>query len=285
MQAPEAILINQPLDLAATLDSGQCFRWLPEVDGAWIGVLGEDVVRLRKTGQHLVIESAPTSADQIVNRVMEYLRMDDDLTAIHQRLMEDPHVREGIRAYPGLRLLRQDAWETLAAFILSSTSNISRIRRTVESIALAYGRPVNLNGIERYTFPSPGELAEISETELRRLGCGFRAPYLSRAARAVAQGQIRLNELRGEHYELAQGALTSLFGVGDKIADCVMLFSLDRTEAFPVDRWVRRAMERWYGIGPFSRYEESRRWAWQRFGRDAGYANQYLFWSRRQRPD
>ena len=275
------VSVTQPLDLASTLDSGQCFRWRPEADGAWTGVLGGDMVRLRAADRGLMIESAPTPPEKMVERVMEYLRMDDDLPAIQRRLSADPHVARGVAAYPGLRLLRQDPWETLAGFILSSTSNIPRIRRTVELIAVSYGQAVTLGGTTRHTFPSPERLAQAGETELRRLGCGFRAPYLERAAQAVATGQLPLSGLRGVRYQEANAALTSLYGVGDKVADCVMLFSLDRLEAFPVDRWVQRAMEQWYGAGPLKRYDDARRWAWERFGRDAGYANQYLFWRRR----
>ncbi len=274
--------ITQPLDLASTLDSGQCFRWRPEADGAWTGVLGGDVVRLRAASQGLLIESAPTSPEQMVPRVMKYLRMDDDLPAIQRRLSVDPHMAQGVAAYPGLRLLRQDPWETLAAFILSSTSNIPRIRRTVELIAVSCGQAVTLDGMTRHTFPSPERLAQVGEAELRRLGCGFRAPYLEQAAQAVATGQLPLSGFRGVRYQEAAEALTALRGVGDKVADCVMLFSLDRLEAFPVDRWVQRAMQEWYGAGPLKRYDDARKWAWERFGQDAGYANQYLFWRRRQ---
>ena len=272
----------QPLDLAASLQSGQAFGWRPGPDGGWTGLLGDDLVALTTTGEELVIDAAPTPPSQMVSRVLDYLRMDDDLPAIQGRLSTDPRVAEAIAAYPGMRLLRQEPWETLAAFILSSTNNMKRIALIVERLAVALGNPVSLGGTTRHTFPPPERLAEAGEQGLRQLGCGFRAPYLASAAGAVASGDLPLGMLRGQGYQELLERLTSLHGVGDKIADCVMLFSLERLDAFPVDRWVRRALEQWYGTGPIRRYADARAWAWERFGRDAGYANQYLFWRRRE---
>ena len=276
--------VVEPLDLATTLNSGQCFRWRRDGEDAWTGVLGEELVRLTVTDEGLWVESAPSPPWDMVWRMLEYLRMDDDLLAIQGRLSSDPHVAVSIGAYPGLRLVRQDPWEALAAFILSAVSNIPRIARTVELIATTLGHPVTLGGLSRHTFPSPQRLADATEDELRRLGCGFRAPYLLSAARAVALEQLPLYHLRGLPYEQVREALTTLPGVGDKVADCVMLFSLDRLEAFPVDRWVQRVLEQWYGIGPLKRYADARVWAWEQFGADAGYANQYLFCRRRGGP-
>ncbi len=181
-----------------------------------------------------------------------------------------------------MRLMRQEPWETLAAFILSSTSNIPRIARTVELLADTFGEPRTLGAITRNTFPRPGVLAEAGEEQLRALGCGFRAPYLARAAAAVADGTLALGALRGAPYADVHAALTALHGVGDKIADCAMLFSLERLEAFPADRWVRRVLVDWYGLPANVSYDGTRTWAQERFGSDAGYANQYLFWNIRQ---
>ncbi|MEX2431319.1 MAG: DNA glycosylase [Dehalococcoidia bacterium] len=275
--------LTQPLDLPSTLASGQCFRWRQDAAGAWVGVLGCDIVRLSVMPEGLTIQSTPTPPAELAEYIAAYLRLDDDLPAIQARLGVDAHVAEGIAHYPGLRLLRQDPWETLAGFILSSTSNIPRISRTMELIAANYGEPVSLDNATRYTFPPAAVLADAGEEALRGLGCGFRAPYLAQAAAAVAFGGLPLHGLRGAPYADAMAALTSLHGVGEKVADCVMLFSLDLLEAFPADRWVRRVVEEWYGLPPDLRYDGVRQWAWARFGGDAGYANQFLFWDRRQR--
>ena len=274
--------VTQPLDLATTLNSGQAFRWRPEPNGAWSGLLGSNLVLLSKTNGGLLVDSAPLPPSQVAAQVLGYLRMDDDLPVIQRRLSADPHVAGAIAAYPGLRLLRQDPWEALAAFILSSTNNMKRIALIIERLAAALGNPVAMEGITRDTFPGPERVAAAGEQALRQLGCGFRAPYLAAAAQTVASGVLPLDRLRGQPYEELLPRLTALHGVGDKIADCAMLFSLDRLDAFPVDRWVQRAVEQWYGTGPVKRYADARDWARQRFGADAGYANQYLFWRRRQ---
>ena len=274
--------LEQPLDLTSTLASGQCFRWRVDDAGCWVGVVGSDIVRLGMDERGLTIESTPTPAAEVAESMASYLRLDDDLPAIQAHLGSDPRLREAIERYPGLRLMRQDPWETLAGFILSSTSNVPRISKTVELLADTFGAPVSFSGVTRHTFPSAEVLAEAGETRLRELGCGFRAPYLQRAAEAVASGALPLGKLRGAPYDEALASLTALHGVGDKIADCAMLFSLDRMEAFPADRWVRKVVVEWYGMAGNLSYDGVRQWAWERFGDHAGYANQYLFWDARQ---
>ncbi len=272
--------VDQPLDLAATLDGGQCFRWRPEADGAWVGVLGADVVRLRPAENGVLVESS--SPEETAVALRDYLRLDDDVPGIQRTLCRDPQVADAIAAYPGLRLLRQDPWETLAGFIISQNSNIPRIDRTLEGVAEAFGPPLHLGEETRHAFPSPRRLASATEEELRRLGCGYRAPYLKAAAEMVASGAVPVEALRGAPYAEAQRALLSIPGVCEKVADCVMLFALDLLEAFPVDRWIGRAVQDSHAPGtPFS-YAQARAWALERFGPLAGYANLYLFSLRRQ---
>ena len=274
--------IDVPLDLTSTLASGQCFRWRVDDVGRWNGVIGSDIVRLSMVGDGVRIESSPTPPAELAESIVAYLRLDDDLPSIQRALREDERVRVGIDHYPGLRLLRQDPWETLAGFILSSTSNIPRISKTVELLSNTFGEPRELDGLRRSTFASPEALAEAGEARLRELGCGFRGPYLAQAADAVASGKLPLRALRGAPYADVLAALTSLHGVGDKIADCAMLFSLDRLDAFPADRWVRKVLADWYGVPANISYDGARHFAWERFGDNAGYANQYLFWNERQ---
>ena len=281
------LAVDQPLDLDASLDSGQSFRWRRDEaeEGAWLGVLEGRVVRLRRTGSGVEAElesGGGITAERVATGLRDYLRLDDDLAAIQRALAADAHVAAGIEAFPGLRILRQEPWEILAGFILSSTSNIPRIARTMELLASTLGEEARLGGARRYAFPSPEAVAEAGEGRLRELRCGFRARYLAAAADAVASGRLPLGELRGAPYGEAAAALTALPGVGPKIADCVMLFSLDRMEAFPIDLWVRRALVEHYGLDATLSYDGMREWAWERFGANAGYANQYLFWHIRQ---
>lgn len=274
---------DEPLDLTSSLTSGQCFRWRVDAEGRWTGVLGRDLVRLTPAPNgSIAVESAPAHPESIIAALASYFRIGDGLAAVYRRIAWDDRVREGIAAYPGMRVLRQEPWETLAAFVLSSTSNMPRISRTVELLAETFGERVEMDVASRCAFPAPAQLAEAGEARLRELGCGFRAPYLAEAAAAVASGALSLDALRSAPYADALAALTSLRGVGDKIADCVMLFALEKTEAFPIDRWALKVLREWYGLPDGVKYAEAREWAQIRFGADAGYANQYLFWLVRQ---
>ena len=273
--------IDQPLDLATTLDSGQAFRWRSK--GKWVvGVVEGNVVQMRRVARELELTTSPTPPDEMAPVLWRYLRLDDDLPAIQRAVCVDRHVAQAVRQYPGMRLLRQNPWECLIAFICSAASNIPRVCRTIEQLAQAYGEPRRLGKEIRYTFPGPERLAEASEAELRALGLGFRAPYVPQVARAVVEGKVNLSLLRTSSYQEAKTALTTLPGVGEKVADCVLLFSLDKLEAFPIDRWVRRALEEWYLRGKRLNYQQMHLWAVDYFGQYAGYAQQYLFHRRRR---
>ena len=206
-------------------------------------------------------------------------------------------VEAAIARFRGMRILRQDPWECLVSFICSSASNIPRISGNVEDLCSSFGQSLSMGDHVRSTFPSPRELAQAGEKRLRQLGLGFRAKYLAATATAIANGVPDLMTLREASYEEALEAVIALDGVGDKVANCVLLFSLDKLEAFPVDVWVNRALQEWYfdGRRPLSPNNRRKRkggeispktarlWAQEHFGPYAGYANQYLFHDRRLR--
>jgi N-glycosylase/DNA lyase len=179
--------------------------------------------------------------------------------------------------FPGLRLLRQDPWECLASFILSAHCHIPRIQRNVEALAKEAGTPIQAWGRTVYSFPSREHVAALGEAHLRGLGLGFRAKNLAATARLLVDRVVDLESLRSKPYEEARESLLSLPGVGPKIADCVLAFSLDHTQAFPVDRWVLRGLQRLYlGEGRIAE-EKAAKWARDRFGVHAAYAQQLLF--------
>lgn len=283
--------LEQPLDLALTLQSGQAFRWR-RLGEWWHGFIGESLVLLRQEGAGLEVASTTEGEQEISSRLRSYLRFDDNLPSIYRRLCRDDPLRSAVEKLYGLRLLRQEPWECLVGFLCSSHSNIPRISGIMERLAERFGDPRELEGIVRRTFPSPEQLAQAGEATLRGLGLGFRARYVAQTASVVAGGQLSLESLRDLPYEEAKQTLMALPGVGDKVADCVLLFSLDKLEAFPIDRWVRRSLEEWYQLTPQELglpkerraipYGVLRAWAIQRFGPLAGYANQYLFYRRRQ---
>lgn len=284
-EAGVELTINQPFDLVSSLESGQAHRWAYPKDGddGWYtGVVRGNLVRIRQTDDRVEFRCAPTDEAAFAPRLAEYFRFDDDISKIYDVINQDERVADMVRRYPGLRVLRTEPWECLVAFICSATSNIPRIHQNMESISEAFGSPVSLNGWTRHTFPAPADLAEAGEAELRRLGLGFRAPYVHLASVAVLEGRLDLDALIEMPYPEAKAALMERRGIGSKIADCIAVFSLEKLEAFPIDVWVRRALGEWYF--PEQKTPPDRvllEWAQERFGRYGGYAQQYLFHGRR----
>ena len=306
--------VEQPLDLEASLLGGQAHRWKRE--GDWYsGVLRGNLVLIRQHGRKVEVHGSGVgevlaggfspspqpspSREREFERLLttllrSHLRLDDDLDAICAEISEDSNVAAQVSRYPGLRVLRQEPWECLVAYICSANSNIETIHLNMERLSNEFGDPRALTNpdpqdgdtpvIRRHTFPKPADLAEAGEMELRRLKLGFRAPYVHQAAIAVAEKRLDLDWLVAAPYEAAKAELMALKGIGDKIADCIALMSLEKMQAFPIDVWVRRALADWYFPGqktPTNRVLLP--WAQGYFGRYAGYANQYLFHGRRLR--
>jgi N-glycosylase/DNA lyase len=266
----------QNYDLAATLTSGQAFRWQGHGQ-SWTGVIGNRWVRLHSQPGIITAETAEPVSDW--SWLRHYLQLNLDLEQVLATFPKDDPMRTAVAACHGLRLLRQDPWECLASFILSSTKQIVQIRQIISQLCELYGNPVAvLPGCppER-AFPTPQRLADTSEAELRACKMGFRAPHLLSAARAVAAGKLDLRFLSGLPLGSAREALVDLPGVGRKIADCVLLFACGFPTAFPVDVWVLRALRELYfprrRIAPARLLEFTSSY----FGPNAGYAQQYLF--------
>ncbi len=275
-----AIPVSQSLNLRTTLGSGQVFRWAE--DGGWHwGVIGTHAYALRQEVDSLRVRTT-ASREEGAEAILGFLRWGDDFDVVCWELArDDPRLQEAIECYPGLRLLRQDPWECLASFICSQVSNIPRISRNLQAIAQTYGKPVSLDSRQLWRFPTAGAVAQGGADGLFRLGLGFRARYLAEAAAAVSEGRLDLMALRGVPYTEAKESLLTLKGVGDKVADCALVFSLDKLEGFPLDRWVRRALEEWYGVSPKTSYANALAWAQERWGLRAGYVQQFLFHHRR----
>jgi N-glycosylase/DNA lyase len=279
--------VAQPCDFVASVDSGQSHRW--ERDGEWRwSVLSGRIITARPIRQSpgaaaIEYQAAPHGEPRELERdLSSYFRLDDDLEAIYADISRDPRVASMVDRYRGLRLLRVDPWECLISFICSANSNLARIHANVEAMAQSLGSSVSLNGKTRYILPEPDVLASAGETFLRGLGLGFRAPYVAYAAQAVASGQIDLELLKRMPYMEAKGQLMEMYGIGSKIADCVLLHSLEKVEAFPIDIWVRRALLDWYFPGQKPPPDKVLlEWALDYFGPNAGYAELYLFHGRR----
>ena len=272
--------IPDHFDLQSTLESGQAHRWKYENGWYW-GVVYGNLIKIRQSQSEVEISSSLRDTDKLKLLFHWYFRMDDDLDEIYRIIRKDDHISGAINRHYGLRILRQEPWECLSAFICSATSSISRIHKNMESIADAWGESLALDGHTRSTFPTPEQIARVGEDKLRELGLGFRAKYLHCAAIAIAEGALDLGELRNIDYWDAKTKLMELSGIGPKIADCVLVFSLDKLEAFPIDRWVSRALEKFYFDNGTPNYQDTVVWAHDYFGCYAGYAQQYLFHDQR----
>lgn len=270
------------LDLASTLLSGQAFRWRLE-DGWFHGVLFNNIIKARQVSEGAEFFCAPDDESAIMPLFRDYLRLDDDLEKIGASISKGEQISAAVCKYMGLRILRQEPWECLVSFICSANSNIPRISTNVEDMARSFGRTLEMDGDVRSAFPTPDALADAGEQKLRDLGLGFRAKYVAAAAERIARGDVDLYSLREATYEEALEALVELPGVGDKVGNCVLLFSLDKPRAFPVDVWIDRALREWYPevVEQKLTRKAMRPWAQEYFGAYAGYANQYLFHGRR----
>jgi len=263
-------------DLAATLCSGQAFRWKLQSLG-WESVVAGRWIRLNQTAKGIGAETALPQSDW--RWLRHYLQLDLDFPSVLKSFPPDEHLTRASSACAGLRLLRQDPWECLASFILSSTKQIVQIQQIVELLCERFGEPVTISeGAERwFSFPSATRLAACTESELRACKMGFRAPYLSAAARMVAAREIDLEALKDLNVLQARAELIRIPGVGRKIADCVLLFGFGFQKAFPVDVWIMKALRQLYFPGRRVKQPRLIAFSEKYFGENAGYAQQYLF--------
>ena len=260
--------------LRHTLESGQTFRWRRTADG-YAGIVDGGLIEVRQDGPRLYYQSsAPERLDDAWLR--RYFALDLHLPTILRDVDRDPQIHEAIRRFHGLRVIRQEPWECLVSYILSSFNNIRRIEGMVERLARHCGAPVRPGAQAVHAFPTAEALAGTSVETLRGLGLGFRAAYVRDATRAVLERRLDLAALRHVPYDEAKTALLTLPGVGDKVADCVLLFACGQTEAFPIDVWVERAL-RFHFRRQLPPRPRLHAFARRHFGRHAGYAQQSLF--------
>lgn len=255
------------LDLAQTLDCGQSFRWV-EQDGKFSGVAFDKKVTMYMENTNLYIDN--TTPEDFEKYWRKYLDLDLDYGKIRQEISGiHPVLKEACTYAPGIRILQQDPWEALCTFIISQNNNIKRIKGIVERLCENFGE--DKGGF--FTFPTPQRLAQLQPDDLAVIRAGFRNKYIIDASQKVASGEVDLEKCRTLPYEEARLELQKIKGVGVKVADCALLFGLHRIEAFPVDVWMKRAMENLFpGMTP------------QDFGEYAGIAQQYIFHYSRMNP-
>ncbi len=269
--------VEGPLDLPLTLSCGQAFRWRPQgTDGLWSGVVGG--AEIRAAAREGLLDLEVVGRDPGAEALRRYFRLDENPES-HLTHAGELRAIPGFTELLGMRLLRQEPWETLVSFICSAASNVRKISGGVEGMAERWGEAIP--GSERHAFPSPERMAGVRERELRTLGIGFRAPYVLGAARQLVREPWDWAALERAPIEEARARLQEFPGVGPKIADCVLLFGLDRLDTYPVDRWIRRATLELTSRRS-ARDEELERWS-RTLGPSRGYLQQILFHLRRTR--
>jgi len=264
------------IDIERSCACGQSFRWKKDGDGFVAPALGR-VVRVCQNDCDISIYPCKKGEEK---DWLAYFDLDRDYAAIEKRLSVDEQLSMCIGSASGIRVFAQEPFETLITFKISANNNIGRIGGIVERLCALCGEKAELDGKEYYLFPKPESIAALEESELVRIGSGYRAPYIKKSA-AIIAGGYQLEKLRDMPLDIARKELLKFPGVGPKVADCVLLFGLGHTDAFPVDVWIGRAMSEIYfdGESPKKKQLEA---AIRALGSESGIVQQYIFHYARQ---
>lgn len=257
------------LDLEQTLDCGQSFRWVKQPDGSFSGVAFDKYVNISLDGTDMTIKNASDEDYELWRNYfdldLDYGKIKSDISKLH------PVLEEAAKYAPGIRILRQEPYEALCTFIISQNNNIKRIKGIVQRLCENFGDEI-AEGV--YSFPTAEKLAKLTPEDLAPIRAGFRNRYIIDSAKKVSSGEVDLELCKTADYDTARAELMKITGVGVKVADCALLFGMHRVEAFPVDVWMKRAMEKLF---PGMTAND--------FGEYAGIAQQYIFHYSRMHPE
>jgi len=259
-------ILVKDFNLEYTLSCGQLFRASRVEDWYYVSVR-DRIFSIRQSANHLEFQGVDKKF------LVHYFALDEPYPAILKQIENDPHIRKAIKRYHGMRIVRQDPWECLISFLCSSAANIPKIKLNLEMLSKSFGKRVELNGFEWYSFPNPGELNHYEK--IVQAKTGFRAKYLKAANDLVTEAFLA--SLKKLPYQEAKRALKQIPGVGDKIADCILLFSLGFTGAFPIDTWIKKILQKRYFKNQIVSNRELQDFGPKYFGRYAGYAQQFLY--------
>lgn len=265
-------------------ECGQCFRWNKEDDGSYTGVFKNNVLNVKKENGKIIFKGI---CDGNIEEICkDYFDLDTNYEEIKSTLSKiDKYLETSIQYGSGIRILNQDLWETIISFIISANNNIPRIKGIIERISKKYGEKIIYNEKEYYTFPNMYKLGEASVEDLRALGLGFRDKRIYETTKMFLNKEITLEELENEQsIDILREKLMTLSGVGGKVADCIMLFSLKKISVFPIDVWVRRVMNELYIKEPDENKVSKafiQNLAKEKYKDLAGLAQQYLFYWKR----
>lgn len=276
---------NDSFNLIHIFECGQCFRWNLEKDKSYTGVVGNNVLNVKE--ENSKIKFTGMCEDNIKNLVTIYFNLNTDYKKIKQELSKvDEFLKTSIEFGSGIRILKQDLWETIISFIISANNNIPRIKGIIERLSKQYGKEIKYNGKSYYTFPTIEELSKATVEDLRRLGLGFRDKRIYETTKLFADGRYNLQKIEKiKDTNKIREQLLKLPGVGPKVADCILLFGLNKFDVFPIDVWVRRVMNELYIKNEDEtkvKKEEIENLAKVKYAELAGIAQQYLFYWKRE---
>ena len=262
------------INLENTINSGQVFLWTKQKE-FWYGINGQDILKINNLGK----------ITSYSNKKYDFFRNTDDMKEIIKSISKDKTTKIAVKKYLGLRLVRQDPFQCFISFIVSSNSNIQKIKSSLEKISIKFGKKIQFDNKEFYMFPEPKKIANATIQEIQNCGVGYRAKFIIDAAKMVESRQIDFDQLKKSNYQNAKETILTVPGIGNKVADCILLFSLDKLEAFPLDRWMIRILKKYY-LEKFEletksitekQYNTLHEKIVKHFGPYAGYAQQFLF--------
>lgn len=286
MEEQEYILKNQKsFCMKHIFECGQCFRWNKEDDGSYTGVIKDAVLNVNQIDNKIIFKGI--SEKNLKDIVIEYFDLNHNYEELKEKLSKiDDFMKKSIEFGEGIRILNQDLWECIISFIISANNNIPRIKKIIDAISKKYGKKVVWNNKEFYLFPTVDELSKATVEELRSLGTGFRDKRIYDTTQKIYNKEINLEEIKNmQDSKEIEEELLKLDGVGPKVANCIMLFSLKRYDVFPIDVWVRRVMNDLYIHKENEEQvnkKELQNLANEKYKDLAGIAQQYLFYWRRE---
>jgi len=262
------------IDVDNSINSGQVFLWQKSEEN-WYGIDGQNILKINQSGK---IKS-------ISNKKTDFFRKNDDIQSIIKSISKDKTIKKAVKEYEGLRIFNQDPFQCMISFIISSNSNIQKIKNSLEKISKKFGTKVIIQNKEFFLFPKPENIAKASINEIKVCGVGYRAPFIKEAAKMVTLKKVNFEYLKNSDYNETKRNLRLIPGVGNKVADCIMLFSLNKLDAFPLDTWMIKILEKYYS-NEFQiktktitekQYEILHKKIVDYFGPYCGYAQQFLF--------
>ena len=276
----ELVLKVDCFNLKDTLECGQCFRWEKdnEEDNTYIGVLKDRVIKVKQIENKLYIDSS--NYDNLESVVKKYFDLDVDYYKIEKVISTfDENIKKAVKNTSGIRILNQNFFEMIMSYIISANNNIPRISKSIKDISQKYGKKVIFENNEYYLFPTAQKLKNVTEEDFKKCGVGFRARYLKNTVKAILENKIDLEQIKKLDTKEAKEELLNLQGVGPKVADCILLFSCERREVFPIDVWVERVMHNLYFKNSTKRIRKNDilEYANKNFGEYAGIVQQHLF--------